>query len=152
MVSIASGLGIKLGKPVRKTLWLTIGDKDQKAKECIWVGGKPEPDAELRDTENVPLPDSTQLPLPMQFGPDPQNKLNGEVVELMTPAIDAYMEAEVKPHVPDAWVDYKKTKVGYEIPFNRHFYVYKPPRDLDEIEGEIETLEGEIAKLLEGLV
>jgi type I restriction enzyme M protein len=53
--------------------------------------------------------------------------------------------------VPDAWVDYKKTKVGYEIPFNRHFYVYKPPRELDEIEGEIETLEGEIAKLLEGL-
>ena len=60
------------------------------------------------------------------------------------------MKAEVLPHVPDAWVDYRKTKVSYEIPFNRHFYVYKPPRELDEIEGEIETLEGEIAKLLEG--
>ena len=77
---------------------------------------------------------------------------NGEVVKLMKPAIDAYMEAEVEPHVPDAWVDYGRTKVGYEIPFNRHFYVYKPPRELDEIEGEIKTLEGEIAKLLEGLV
>lgn len=88
----------------------------------------------------------------MQFGPDPQNKLNGGVVKLMTPAIDAYMEAEVLPHVPDAWVDYKKTKVGYEIPFNPHFYVYKPPRELYEIEGEIEALEGEIAKLLEGLI
>lgn len=148
----AKRLGIKLGKPVRKTLWQTIGDKDQKAKECVWVGDRPEPDPELRDTENVPLPDWTQLPLPMPFGPDPQNKLNGDLVTLMTPAIDAYMAAEVLPHVPDAWVDYGRTKVGYEIPFNRHFYVYKPPRDLDEIEGEIETLEGEIAKLLKGLV
>ena len=81
----AADLGIKLGKGVRKTLWLTIGDKDQRAEPCIWVGSRPEPDAELRDTENVPLPEGTQLPLPMQFGPDPQNKLNGEVVTLMTP-------------------------------------------------------------------
>lgn len=152
VLAAAADLGIKLGKPVRKTLWLAIGDKDQKARECIWVGGKPEPDAELRDTENVPLPDGTSLPLPMQFGPDPLNKLNDDVVKLMTPAIDAYMQAQVLPHVPDAWVDYKKTKVGYEIPFNRHFYVYNPPRELDKIEGEIEALEGEIAKLLEGLV
>jgi len=152
VVDAADGLGIKLGKPVRKTLWLTVGDKDQKAEKCIWVGDKPEADAELRDTENVPLPAGTSFPLPMPFGPDPQNKLNGDVVKLMTPAIDAYMAAEVLPHVPDAWVDYSKTKVGYEIPFNRHFYVYKPPRELDQIEGEIETLEGEIAKLLKGLV
>ncbi|WP_171231003.1 class I SAM-dependent DNA methyltransferase [Ruegeria sp. HKCCA6707] len=151
VVEAAANLRIKLSKPERKTLWTTIGDKDQKAEECIWVGNRPEPDAELRDTENVPLPDATELPLPMAFGPDPQNKLNGDVVNMMTPAIDAYMEAKVKPHVPDAWVDYKKTKVGYEIPFNRHFYVYKPPRELNEIECEIETLEVEIAKLLEGL-
>ena len=151
VVAAAADLDTKLGKPVRKTLWQTIGDKDQKAEPCVWVGDRPEPDPELRDTENVPLPEWTQLPLPMAFGPDPQNKLNGEVVKLMKPAIDAYMDAEVKPHVPDAWVDYGRTKVGYEIPFNRHFYVYKPPRDLDEIESEIETLEGEIAKLLEGL-
>ncbi|MGC9369291.1 MAG: N-6 DNA methylase [Paracoccaceae bacterium] len=152
VVAAAADLDIKLGKPVRKTLWMTIGDKDQRAEKCIWVGDRPEPDPELRDTENVPLPDWTQLPLPMPFGPDPQNKLNGDLVKLMTPAIDAYMAAEVLPHVPDAWVDYGRTKVGYEIPFNRHFYVYKPPRELDKIEGEIETLEGEIAKLLEGLV
>jgi type I restriction enzyme M protein len=151
VVAAADGLDIKLSKPERKTLWQTIGDKDQKANECIWVGNRPEPDPDLRDTENVPLPDGTQLPLPMPFGPDPQNKLNGALVKLMTPAIDAYMAAEVLPHVPDAWVDYGRTKVGYEIPFNRHFYVYKPPRELDEIEGEIETLEGEIAKLLKGL-
>ena len=52
---------------------------------------------------------------------------------------------------PDAWVDYGKTKVGYEIPINRHFYVYKPPRPLDQIEADITKLEGEIAGLLEGV-
>ena len=56
------------------------------------------------------------------------------------------------PHVPDAWVDYSKTKVGYEIPINRHFYVYEPPRPLDEIEADIARIEGEIAGLLKGLV
>ena len=54
--------------------------------------------------------------------------------------------------MPDAWVDYSKTKVGYEIPINRHFYVYKPPRPLDQIEADITNLEGEIAGLLKGLV
>lgn len=147
----AKRLGIKLGKADRKILWMTIGDKDPEAKECIWVGGRPEPDPELRDNENVPLPDDTVLPLPMAFGPDPQNKLNGDVVKLMTPTIDAYIKAEVLPHVPDAWVDYKRTKVGYEIPFNRHFYVYKPPRALDAIEAEIKILEHEISTLLKGL-
>jgi type I restriction enzyme M protein len=57
----------------------------------------------------------------------------------------------VLPHVPDAWVDYEKTKVGYEIPINRHFYVYKPPRPLAEIEADIARLEGEIADLLQRL-
>jgi type I restriction enzyme M protein len=58
----------------------------------------------------------------------------------------------VLPHVGDAWVDYDKTKVGYEIPVNRHFYVYKPPRPLHEIEADIMKLEGDIAGLLKGLV
>ncbi len=58
------------------------------------------------------------------------------------------MEKEVLPYVPDAWVDYDKTKVGYEIPLTRHFYVYKPPRPLEEIDAEIKTLEGEIQDLL----
>ena len=66
--------------------------------------------------------------------------------------IDAYIAREVLPHVPDAWVDYGKTKVGYEIPINRHFYVYKAPRPLDQIEVDISELEGEIARLLKGLV
>ena len=88
----------------------------------------------MRDTENIPLPEGTALPLPMEFGPD---KPNDRLVEAFRDVIDAYMAREVLPHVPDAWVDYDKTKVGYEIPINRHFYVYKPPRPLDEIEADI---------------
>lgn len=103
----------------------------------------------MRDTENIPLPEGAPLPLPMAFGPD---KPNDELVAAFKADIDAYMTREVLPHVPDAWVDYGKTKVGYEIPINRHFYVYKPPRPLDEIESEITELEGEIAALLKGLV
>jgi type I restriction enzyme M protein len=85
----------------------------------------------------------------MGFGPD---QPNDELVEAMRPAIDAYIAAEVLPHVTDAWVDYTKTKVGYEIPINRYFYVYKPPRPLIEIEADITALEGEIAGLLRGLI
>ena len=143
---------IKLNKPLRKVIWLALGEKDPKAEICYFTKGKPEADADLRDNENVPLPAGTKLPLPMDFGPDPQNKKNGDLVKLMKPAIDAYMKAEVLPHVPDAWVDYSKTKVGYEIPLNRHFYVYKPPRPLAAIEGEISKLERDIAGLLDGLI
>jgi type I restriction enzyme M protein len=58
------------------------------------------------------------------------------------------MEKEVLPYVPDAWVDYDKSKIGYEIPLTRHFYVYKPPRPLEEIDAEIKGLEKEIQDLL----
>jgi type I restriction enzyme M protein len=85
----------------------------------------------------------------MKFGPD---KPNDELVAAFRDHIEAYMAREVLPHVLDAWVDYGKTKVGYEIPINRHFYVYKPPRPLEQIETEITALEGEIAGLLKGLV
>jgi type I restriction enzyme M protein len=62
--------------------------------------------------------------------------------------IHAYFEREVKPHVPDAWIDEDKTVDGYEIPFTRHFYRYAPLRPLAEIEGEIRQLEGEIQGML----
>ena len=62
--------------------------------------------------------------------------------------VEAYFKREVLPHVPDAWIDEEKTKVGYEIPLNRHFYRYEPPRPLEEIESEIKVLEGEILGLL----
>ena len=63
-------------------------------------------------------------------------------------SIDEYMTREVLPHTPDAWPDHGKTKIGYEVTLNRQFYVYEPPRQLDEIESNLQTLEREIADLL----
>ena len=139
----------KLPAPIKKAIFAALGERDPKAEICRDSKGRPEADSELRDTENIPLPVGTKLPLPMAFGPDMPND---DLVEAMRGSIDAYIAAEVLPHVPDAWVDYAKTKVGYEIPINRHFYVYKPPRPLAEIEADIQALEGEIADLLKGLV
>ena len=85
--------------------------------------GKPQPDADLRDTENVPLSE--------------------DVVE--------YFKREVLPHAADAWIDDEKTKVGYEIPFNRHFYVFKPPRALAEIDAELKTVTDRILGMIGGL-
>jgi type I restriction enzyme M protein len=146
---VAKKAGMKLPAPIKKAIFSALGERDPKAAICRDSKGNPEPDSELRDTENIPLPEGTQLPLPMAFGPD---KPNGEVVEQFRTTIDAYMAHEVLPHVPDAWVDHGKTKVGYEIPVNRHFYVYKPPRPLPEIEADIGRLESEIADLLKGLI
>ena len=85
--------------------------------------GKPQPDAALRDTENVPL------------GED----------------IKSYFKREVLPHAPDAWIDPDKTKVGYEIPFNRHFYVFEPPRELAEIDDELKQCTDRILTMIAGL-
>ena len=85
--------------------------------------GKPVPDPALRDTENVPLSED----------------------------VDAYFQREVLPHAPDAWIDPEKTKIGYEIPFNRHFYVFQPPRPLAEIDAELKTVTDTILKLIGGL-
>lgn len=140
---------LKLPTPIKKVIFAALGERDPTAEICRDSKGRPEPDSELRDTENIPLPLGTALPLPMNFGPEIPNH---DLVAAMKPAIDAYIAAEVLPHVPDAWVDYAKTKIGYEIPINRHFYVYNPPRQLGEIEADITALEGEIAGLLKGLV
>lgn len=94
--------------------------------------GQPKPDTKLRDTENVPF----------TYGG------NERGAEGRSAAIKAYFDAEVKPHVPDAWWDSAKTKVGYEIPFARHFYKYVPPRPLEEIDADLNTLVGEIMELL----
>jgi len=92
--------------------------------------GQPKPDPKKRDTENVPF----------TYGGStagPTGKLD---------VIPAYMAAEVTPHVPDAWVDWSKVKVGYEIPFTRHFYKYVPPRPLAEIDADLEK---QVAKILD---
>ena len=99
-----------------------------------------EPDPELRDAENVPLPSE-----PVSFAPDPTERLASEPYRT---AVEEYMEAEVLPYVPDAWVDHGKTKLGYEIPLTRHFYRYVPPRPLEEIDAEIKALEVEIQELV----
>ena len=92
--------------------------------------GKPKPDTKKRDTENIPF----------TYGGNMEGEAGREVT------IKAYFDAEVLPHVPDAWIDTKKTKVGYEIPFTRHFYKYVPPRPLAEIDAD---LEAQVAKIME---
>ena len=149
LMETANSTGIKILAGMKKAIFAALGERDQNAEICYDSKGRPEPNSELRDTENIPLPLGTVLPLPMDFGP---KKPNDRLIEAFRDHIDSYMEQEVLPHLPDAWVDYSKTKVGYEIPINRHFYVYKPPRTLAEIEADITRLEEEIAGLLNGLV
>ena len=118
--SAAASAGVKLTATERKVVLSAISERDPGAKVCHDSKGNPEPDPELRDTETVPLRED----------------------------VDAYVEREVLPHVPDAWLDESKTKIGYEIPLNRHFYFYEPPRPLEEIEADLGALEAEIAGLL----
>lgn len=112
--------GVKLSTPELKAVLAALGERDETAEICKDKKGDPEPDTELRDTETVPLKEG----------------------------IEEYFQREVLPHVPDAWIDHGKTRVGFEIPLNRHFYRYEPPRELAEIEAEIKNLEGEILELL----
>ena len=149
VMKAAKRSGLKVLGSIWKTIFAALGQRDPDAKTCRDSTGLPEPDSELRDTENIPLPPGTALPLPMDFGPD---KPNDRLVAAFRDDIDAYIAREVLPYVPNAKVDYGKTKVGYEIPINRHFYVYKPPRPLDQIEADITEIEGNIARLLKGLV
>jgi type I restriction enzyme M protein len=111
---------VRLSAPELKAVLAALSERDETAEICRNKEGAPEPDSELRDTETVPLKESIQ----------------------------AYFKREVLPHVPDAWIDTSKTKVGYEIPLNRHFYRYEPPRALEVIETDIKVLEGEILDLL----
>ncbi len=120
--------GVKLAAPVRKAILNALGERDETAAICLDKDGKPEPDPELRDTERVPLAE----------------------------AVNAFFDREVKPHLPDAWVDESKRDakdkevgiVGYEINFNRHFYRYSPPRPLEDIEADIQGIEEDIVRML----
>ena len=119
---------LKLTAPIRKAVLSALSERNEKAEICRDRKGRPEPDSELRDTENVPLSES----------------------------IESFFEREVKPHVPDAWIgtnrkdprDRAVGRVGYEINFNRYFYVYRPPRPLEEIEADIQSVEKAIAETL----
>jgi len=112
--------GVRLSAPELKAVLEALSEKDETAEICRDAKGNPEPDSDLRDTENVPLKEN----------------------------IEEYFKREVLPHVPDAWIDYSKTKVGYEIPLNRHFYRYDPPRALEAIAADVKALEGEIVAML----
>jgi type I restriction enzyme M protein len=102
--------------------------------------GRPVPDPDRRDAENVPLPE-----VPVRFEPDVGDRLASREYRQ---AVDASVTAEVLPFVPDAWVDHRRTKIGYEIPLTRHFYRYVAPRPLAEIDAELKSLEAEIQALL----
>ena len=120
---------LKLTAPIKKAVLSALSERNEKAKICRDRKGRPDPDPELRDTENVPLSEG----------------------------VESFFEREVQPHVPDAWIDTNRQDdkdgkvgmVGYEINFNRYFYVYRPPRPLEEIEADIQRVESEIAEMLQ---
>ncbi|MBE9050221.1 SAM-dependent DNA methyltransferase [Nostocales cyanobacterium LEGE 11386] len=142
---VLKNAGLSLKAPVKKAILAALGETDTEAEICLDAKGNPEPDSNLRDTEIVALPDDITLPLPLGY--DKDASVN-ELVNLVKGHCEEYLEVEVLPHVPDAWIDFNKTKVGYEIPLNRHFYVYQPPRPLDEIENDIKSLESDIMAML----
>lgn len=125
-----SAHGVSPSTPELKAILNALSERDPEADICT-TKGKPEPDTGLRDNENVPLGES----------------------------VYDYFEREVKPHVPDAWVDESKTDaqdgevgvVGFEIPFNRHFYVFQPPRPLAEIDRDLKACTDRIKQMIEGL-
>ncbi len=138
-----AALATKVGavpQAIEKQLWALLAVRDHNAPVVTDRKGEPEPDPDLRDNENVPLPAT-----PVRWEADPTDRLAS--IEFRT-AIDDYMTSEVLPYVGDAWVDHTKAKLGYEIPLTRHFYKYVPPRPLAEIDAEIKQLEAEIQELL----
>ncbi|MEU7957512.1 type I restriction-modification system subunit M [Micromonospora humida] len=114
-----NGLG-KLPAAVEKAVWEAFSVSDPEGEVQTDRKGRPLPDTDLRDNENVPLDED----------------------------IHDYLKREVLPYVPDAWIDESKTKIGFEIPFTRHFYVYEPPRQLADIDTDMRVLEKEIQRLL----
>jgi type I restriction enzyme M protein len=123
--------GLKLKAPLHKAILTGIGERDDTAEICRDGEGNPEPDAELNDTENIPLKEK----------------------------IETYFAREVTPHVPEAWIDTsycdakdgKAGRVGYEIPFNRHFYVFQSPRPLSAIDYDLKASTERILKMIGGL-
>ena len=112
--------GVEVKTPMLKVIWNALSERDETADVCLDKSKNPEFDSDLRDNENIPLKED----------------------------IEEYFQREVIPHVPDAWIDHAKTKVGYEIPFNRHFYKYVPPRSLEEIDSDLAVVSEEIMRLL----
>lgn len=142
-------VGIKIGAPVKKAILAALSERDPKADICLDAKNNPEPDVKLRDTENVALPDDIALPLPLGYDNETGHD---KLLALVKDHCEDYLKNEVLPHVADAWIDHRKTKVGYEIPLTRHFYMYQPPRALHEIAAEISQLEKDIMAMLSEVV
>lgn len=111
---------LKLAAPAKKAILAALSEQDDTAETCTDAKGRPEPDPSLRDTENVPWAED----------------------------VEAYFEREVRPYAPEAWIDHAKTKEGAEIPFTRHFYVYTPPRPLEEIDRDLNEVVGRLREIL----
>ncbi len=112
--------GLTLTGPQLKAVLQALSEHDDNADVCRDAKGNPEPDPDLRDTEDVPLSED----------------------------IHDYFEREVLPHVPDAWIDEDKTKIGYEIPFTRHFYKFVPLRPLEQIDADLKAVTADIMAML----
>jgi type I restriction enzyme M protein len=116
----AKAEGLSLPAPLFKTVTVELGEQDDTADVSTDAKGNPEPDASLRDTENIPWDED----------------------------IDTYLAREVLPYAPAAWVDHSKTKEGAEIPFTRHFYRYVPPRPLEEIDSDLDAVMDQLRVML----
>ena len=132
----ACGLDTKQLNAVLKSIAVSDADADPIAAKR---GGGYEADVDLRDQENIQLP-AGYLELD-----------EAERVAAVRAAAEQHLVDEIHPYVPDAWIDHDKTKIGYEIPFTRQFYVYTPPRPLAEIRAEIDELEQQIQQWMGGL-
>jgi type I restriction enzyme M protein len=129
-----------LSTPQQQAVWDALAIRDPKAPMLTNRRGEPEPDPELRDQENVPLPK-----ISVRYEPDPTARLT--TVEYRA-AVEDYLEAEVRPYASDAWTDNNKTRIAYEVPLTRYFYRHVPARPLEEIDKEIKALEAEIQAIL----
>ncbi len=147
--AILKDAGIKIGAPVKKAILTALSERDSLADICRDNKGFNEPDPDLRDTEIVALPSNITLPLPLDYDNETGHD---KLLALVKNHCEAYLKAEVLPHVSDAWIDHSKTKIGYEIPLARHFYVYQQPRPLAEIADEISQLEKDIVAMLSEVV
>jgi type I restriction enzyme M protein len=116
--------GVALGATLRKAILSALSEPDPEADICVDAKSNPEPDPALRDYENVPLAED----------------------------IRTYFEREVRPHAKDAWIDESKTKIGYEIPFNRYFYQYEELRSSAEIADDLRVIESRIMEKLQEIL
>ncbi|WP_426592606.1 type I restriction-modification system subunit M [Cellulomonas sp. McL0617] len=135
MATVANG---GLDAKTRRAILKAAAVYDENAAPILKKGA-PEPDADLRDFENIPLPAGYIAMTDQQ-----RAKALHETAE-------THLSDDIHPYVPDAWIDHSKTKIGYELPFTRQFYVYTPPRPVDEIAGEIRELEAQIQDWMKGL-